>query len=1530
MDIRELQDYRLSDAVKFNTKLNPGIWGADEHLLPEVRERLLAIAEDFKQFLGIDLEVKDITISGSNAAYTYTPMSDIDLHLVADIPQADTNEVYREFFDAKKYQYNDQHDYRIGGADVELYVQNANEPHYSQGIYSIQDQRWLNVPSRRRPKIDDISVQSKYEDLGHRIEQAIKSGDREHMDRMAEKLSYMRKSGLETTGEFGAENLAFKLLRNTGLIGKLKAARLAAQDRELSLVERRGRRRRFRYGHFGGMWFPGYHAYGQTDAAADGGGDGGGGEAVHEAAETDANIIDRFAKSCAHFLGMERVPQIRLRRDPEWCRRNGTFGRYTADPDHRIELATAGRHIQDILRTLAHEMTHARQNEVAGLPADAGETGSQYEDSANAMAGRIMRHWAEQEPEMFAGLDLDEDLRSRAVGLAAAACIAGTPGCATTQGPGVADTLRTIQTIGRTAQNLPTRAGAEEELRTAIKDRLRQGTGTRESIQTPVTRDTKAHDDYYVFLKKKANLGRPMTQQEQEFIKTYRLTQQMRKKVAEASGYIPTEKERNDPRFSMALTRDVHPGQTGKEANKLGLKTDSQGRPALLMKKLNNLLEAVKLDEDCWDGYRQQGMKKKSDRMVPNCVKVSEDDVEEAAPGGIGWSHDPKDIEKIRAWRREETGTQSRVFQGYTMKFSPQGLFIYKGGDLVFQKPGDFSNPTNQDIISAKASITRLVNKAITESEEEELTEVKMSPAEFQKFLKSPAAEGIRAGFEAELIFRNTQSDPEGGGEAEPDYEMDERTGGIQDIIDFFTGGDNGIGRRAADRLSQELTEQFMDWAREQFANEYFDQDRFMDWAEENVWPDNEDHYREDARANLDDDATDEDVEREAVSLFRDDVERDWDRSGAWYEMASEELFDAYMGDLDESDWLDSSGLRYMSDVANGYDLDWPYWTDGSGSGGERDWNDISNSLATVTGMPVRVSGGYHGAARREGQYIIEPDSSLDSDDSDDYGLEIVSPPMPLPEAIEQLSRIIDWANGPGDAYTNSSTGLHMGVSLPYKGGDVDPIKLILFMGDRNLLETFGRESNTYARSAYERLESKIRGMRNAGFKQITGVLDLMKNNLIELADREMKNNLLGDKYVSVHPQDGYIEFRGPGGDYLAKESEIDGVLENTMLRLAYAMSIAGDNAAYRKEYAKKLYKVLTKDNPANPFMQLFADYSAGNLTGEQLKRQWADTVLQAERGDVEDVPPWTSATGEYEVFDRDSGTRGDRDSFTVIDTFRAANDGEAMAKAIENWSGKGIDFGVRAKVAEPEEQKPKSRRAELAQRVTRSTKDVGEQLWRVNHHSSVRWVTARSQAEAVKQAIQQDRAFNSAQTRARIASDLEKAQWNLDQERQRERDAGRDAAEIRARLGVPVPAGGSEEKTYRVTWTERRSDGERQDSLNVQARGPQNAMQRVRDALDAQGREVIRIQADEVTAPARDGEPIPGSTLDLARQRAQQAQGEWTGHWIVRDSQGRELTRFHGIGNAQSDANRHAAAWLGRNRPDLVGQDVDVVPEMR
>ena len=55
-----------------------------------------------------------------------------------------------------------------------------------------------------------------------------------------------------------------------------------------------------------------------------------------------------------------------------------------------------------------------------------------------------------------------------------------------------------------------------------------------------------------------------------------------------------------------------------------------------------------------------------------------------------------------------------------------------------------------------------------------------------------------------------------------------------------------------------------------------------------------------------------------------------------------------------------------------------------------------------------------------------------------------------------------------------------------------------------------------------------------------------------------------------------------------------------------------------------------------------------------------------------------------------------------------------------------------------------------------------------------------------------------------------------------------------------------------------------------------------------------------------------------------------WTGYWLIKDSDtGQVLHRIHGIGNAQADANRHAAAWLRTQRPDANMTEIEVVPEM-
>jgi hypothetical protein len=237
MQLKELEDFKLSDAVRFHDSLNPVIW-QDEHLRPEVRKQLLVIAQDFVDYLGIpDLDIKDITLSGSNAAYTYTPHSDIDLHILVDIKQLRDDDVYRELFTSKKLLYNDKHDIKIHGYDVELYVQDSAQPVKSLGEYSVLKDRWIKIPTKRRSKFDEQSTQQKFMKLVQLSELALRSHDRETVESLLSTIRKYRQAGLDEHGEFGPENLAFKILRSRGIVDQLYKHLDNLHSEKLSLPE---------------------------------------------------------------------------------------------------------------------------------------------------------------------------------------------------------------------------------------------------------------------------------------------------------------------------------------------------------------------------------------------------------------------------------------------------------------------------------------------------------------------------------------------------------------------------------------------------------------------------------------------------------------------------------------------------------------------------------------------------------------------------------------------------------------------------------------------------------------------------------------------------------------------------------------------------------------------------------------------------------------------------------------------------------------------------------------------------------------------------------------------------------------------------------------------------------------------------------------------------------------------------------------------------------------------------------------------
>jgi hypothetical protein len=235
MNFTDLTDFNISDAVTFHDKLNPKLWQG-QHLRPEVKDQLEIIAQDFLQELGVkDLDVKDITVSGSNAAYSYTKHSDLDLHILVDLSEQPNDEVYKELFHAKKTLYNDSHDIKVNGIPVELYVQDVAFPVISLGEYSVLNNKWIKIPNKRRSNFDHTDAKAKYEKLAKLIEYALHANDLKQVKNVLETIKRYRQTGLEKGGEFGPENIVFKALRSQGLITKLYDLRDKLHSKKLSL-----------------------------------------------------------------------------------------------------------------------------------------------------------------------------------------------------------------------------------------------------------------------------------------------------------------------------------------------------------------------------------------------------------------------------------------------------------------------------------------------------------------------------------------------------------------------------------------------------------------------------------------------------------------------------------------------------------------------------------------------------------------------------------------------------------------------------------------------------------------------------------------------------------------------------------------------------------------------------------------------------------------------------------------------------------------------------------------------------------------------------------------------------------------------------------------------------------------------------------------------------------------------------------------------------------------------------------------------
>ena len=237
---------KIDGILTINDTLEPQIW-KNNKLSESVRQNLIAIAVDFFDSLGFgdDFEgqIEDITFTGSVANYNWTDKSDIDLHLIVEFAKIDENyDLVREYFSAKTSNWNKLHEIEIFGHEVEVYIQDPSEEHHSSGVYSIKNDEWIVEPVRKEPEVDASMVMRKansFSDMVERVEDLYDDKDYQSAHtfslKLAKKIKKFRQSGLEERGEYSFENLAFKYLRNSGIIKNLFDVRNKSYDKMMSL-----------------------------------------------------------------------------------------------------------------------------------------------------------------------------------------------------------------------------------------------------------------------------------------------------------------------------------------------------------------------------------------------------------------------------------------------------------------------------------------------------------------------------------------------------------------------------------------------------------------------------------------------------------------------------------------------------------------------------------------------------------------------------------------------------------------------------------------------------------------------------------------------------------------------------------------------------------------------------------------------------------------------------------------------------------------------------------------------------------------------------------------------------------------------------------------------------------------------------------------------------------------------------------------------------------------------------------------------
>lgn len=235
------------------TSLQQDLWDSEDKLNSRVRLRLLDIADDFIETLGISwIKPIDIILTGSLCNYNWSSYSDVDLHIIIDFSEINQKKQFvEEYFKLKKNEWNESHqDLKIFGFNVELFVEDIDNNSVRDGIYSLEKDEWVKKPFSNKIKPLSNKKEEKIKYLSSKILTKIEELEDEFnlpydcvsldklsykIDKMLDTLKKIRQNGLISKGEMSVGNIIYKICRRTGYLDKLWELKNKVYDKKNSL-----------------------------------------------------------------------------------------------------------------------------------------------------------------------------------------------------------------------------------------------------------------------------------------------------------------------------------------------------------------------------------------------------------------------------------------------------------------------------------------------------------------------------------------------------------------------------------------------------------------------------------------------------------------------------------------------------------------------------------------------------------------------------------------------------------------------------------------------------------------------------------------------------------------------------------------------------------------------------------------------------------------------------------------------------------------------------------------------------------------------------------------------------------------------------------------------------------------------------------------------------------------------------------------------------------------------------------------------